>query len=317
MRLHVECGDCHDPHGVKSDRPMITVDNNRNIGGAGYSRAPSANALIAGVSGISRGGLVKEEIDFQYEMCFKCHGVPGKSACGNLRCSTANGINHQRVDATYNLRDKLDPDSNPQLVSYHPVVRNDPFNNSGVPSLRRELGLNEISTQIYCTDCHNSDQSSAGSNSGAEGPHGSIYAPILAERYSLSPINFGSSATEAALCLKCHEEGILRNPGTPSGYLHLSHEDYGTCITCHDAHGSALYPHLINFGTRNDLAPAGSSSLIQGAGTFSRPTWIETPDGPQCWLRCHTGEDHLGWPYIPAEEESSIGLSSDNWLLRD
>lgn len=303
MRLHVECGDCHDPHGVESDQPMITVDNNRSTGGTGYSRVPRANARIAGVSGISSGGLVKEEIDYQYEMCFKCHGVPGKSACGNSRCSTARAMNHQRADFTYNLRDKFDPDSNSQLQSYHPVVRNDPFNNGTVPSLRQELGMNDISTLIYCTDCHNSDQSSAGTGNGAEGPHGSIYSPILAERYSLRPVSFGAASSETALCFKCHEEGVLKNPATPSGYLHLSHENNGTCIACHDPHGSTRGPHLINFGTRNDLAPAGGSTRIIGAGSApGTPLFIETAEGGECWLKCHTGPEHLGWPYIPEED---------------
>jgi len=299
VRLHVECGDCHNPHAVRSDDPMITVDASRPGVTSAMKRAPEANSRIIGVSASGAGSFAGQEIENQYELCFRCHGQPGLSSCGTSRCSTAEAMTHTRSDGVYNLRDKLDPTDNPGLVSYHPVVQNDPFNNNGVDSLRLELGLNPVSTLIYCTDCHNGDESRAGTGSGAEGPHGSLYPPILAQRYTLRPyfLSGGTSHAEAALCYKCHDPSRLLGSSSGSGELHRSHLEYGSCITCHDPHGSEKLPHLLNFGTRNNLARSGDSPLITGAGAFFEPTWFRTADGGKCWLQCHSGGEHLGWSY--------------------
>ncbi len=103
MNLHAECSDCHNPHGVKSALPMISFNPASPMNGQ-HTTAPAANAVIAGVPGIDSGGAVKANIDNQYELCFKCHGVPGKSACGTGRCSTATSFSMVRADGEYNIR---------------------------------------------------------------------------------------------------------------------------------------------------------------------------------------------------------------------
>jgi predicted CXXCH cytochrome family protein len=287
MNLHVECMDCHNPHAVRDDDPMISFNPNNIF--APHSTPPNANGRIAGVNGITISGSVKTEIDFQYELCFKCHGVPGMSACGTQRCPTPRSFQMTRVDGVYNIRDKVNP-TNPGLISYHPLVENNPNNNGEVPSLRVNIPLDTVTSRIYCTDCHNSDISEAAGSTGPAGPHGSIYGAMLTLSYTFNPnLKDFVRDGEVELCFKCHSRSSLESD--QSGFLHERHFDNDhTCINCHDPHGSHKYEHLINFKT--NAVFGGQTFPITGQGAFSEPTFI---DGGRfrgtCWLNCH-GEVH-------------------------
>ena len=43
-----------------------------------------------------------------------------------------------------------------------------------------------MGTQIFCTDCHNSDDNREFGGTGANGPHGSRWTHILERRYEFS-----------------------------------------------------------------------------------------------------------------------------------
>lgn len=291
MAFHVECEDCHNPHASRSDVPLLSF-NPGNPLDPQHATPPFVNGSLLGVSGIDINGVFKPEAVYEYEVCFKCHGVPGKSACDNRRCSTATTYNMARLDETYNLRYKFDP-GNPSLISYHPVESNNPDNNDEVPSLRKDIPLERYTSLIYCSDCHNSSDSPAAGGVAAGGTHGSRFEGILALRYELDPQS-SFNTVSGGLCFKCHDDGNLFSDISFPHRLHVV-DNNTSCINCHDPHGSAVYPHLINFLTSSDSS--GTPLTITGAGMYSQPTWIDNGQySGTCYLNCH-GTLHDGTDY--------------------
>ena len=109
-----------------------------------------------------------------------------------------------------------------------------------------------MGTQIFCTDCHNSDDNREFGGTGPNGPHGSKWPHLLERHYEFSQAagpgqritnlypNPGSYG-EWALCMcgKCHDlpGNIVQNT---SWAKHSVHINAGfTCSTCHTAHGIA------------------------------------------------------------------------------
>ena len=304
MNIHAECPDCHNPHKVQAAQPMISFNPSDPLNAAIHSTPPLANTLIQDVSGIDINGSVVSTVTNQYELCFKCHGVPGKGPCGSTftteRCSTTTGYLMTRVDQLYNIRDKVNP-ATPGLISYHPIVANNPANNAQVWSLRTDIPLDKINSQIYCTDCHNSDTSAAVGGTGANGPHGSANEAILTDVYAFDSI-IPTGPTDMALCFKCHSEASIM-AGLPSGgFSHDRHVSgrSKSCINCHDPYGSATHEHLINFLKYSDYM--GTIYEIVPSGANPEPYWQDDPDdgvdnpAGSCFLSCH-GSAHNGRSY--------------------
>jgi len=180
--------------------------------------------------------------------------------------------------------------------------------NSGFPQpslLTNMMNLDGItqgrlmSQQIFCTDCHNSDDNREFGGTGPNGPHGSNYSHILERNYQFSQTTTpGSTVTNTfpnpdtsaqgpyAMCAKCHNLSIVfssaSTPLSPAGSpLHATHvqTDGFTCSVCHTAHGMGANSstvsgeRLVNFDV-NVVAPnQGTIAYSHGTGT--------------CTLVCH------------------------------
>jgi hypothetical protein len=244
---HVECVDCHNPHAAQRHT----------------AQAPLIRGVTQGVSGVTTGGGSIQNAQFEYEVCFKCHGDnPDRVGPAVTRQITQT-----------NVRLEFDP-SGP---SFHPVVA--PGINSEVPSLKPPM---TVATQIYCTDCHSSD-----SGSTARGPHGSIYPHLLAYRYETSDFTQENSGSYE-LCYRCHSRNsILNDESFPAHAAHL--EDGIPCSACHDPHGisasqgtSVNNSHLINFDiTIVQPDPDTGRRTFEDLGVFHG----------RCFLLCH-GNKH-------------------------
>ncbi len=249
---HVECVDCHNPHAVQ------------NV----PAQPPVVPGAMQGVSGVTASGSPTQQVQFEYEVCFKCHA----DNPARVRSMITRQITQ------INTRLEFDPSA----VSFHPVVA--PGLNRNVPSLKPPM---TVSTLIYCTSCHNSD-----STSGARGPHGSNYPYLLAYRYETADFTHESSYSYE-LCYQCHSRNsILNDESFPEHARHLGQEI--PCSACHDAHGISSAQgtrlnnsHLINFDisiVRSD--PTTGRLEYEDMGIFHG----------RCYLMCH-GKQHSPQEY--------------------
>ena len=151
-----------------------------------------------------------------------------------------------------------------------------------------------VGTQIFCTDCHNSDDNREFGGAGPNGPHGSIHSHILERNYqfnqaavpggpvtNLFPNPDTSAAGPFSMCAKCHDlSQIFANTSFSQHNLHSG--QYGfSCSVCHAAHGiGATSPtvtgeRLVNF----DANVVGPNGVAPMAYNRSKNT---------CTLTCHS-----------------------------
>jgi hypothetical protein len=202
--------DCHNPHAARS-----TASTSLGLSGS-----------LIQVKGATAGGGYVRAASHEYEICFRCHS----DAAGRSTSSISRQLPQPNTRLQFN----------PGNASYHPVTAV-----SKSAQGRTLVSTWSAAQQILCTDCHNNDQGPGVKGAGPNGPHGSIYAPLL-ER-NLNKEDFQpESVTAYALCYKCHSQSILMSDGLHSRHVRSQQT---ACSTCHDAHGVQSQPHLINFNT--------------------------------------------------------------------
>jgi predicted CXXCH cytochrome family protein len=248
---HVTCVDCHNPHAsrVNGCADCHTLHGVKPI---------TATGLLAGVKGVNVSGTAVDPVTYQYELCFRCHADSVNR--GPAR------VPRQFVQTNARLAFAI---SN---ASYHPVVATG--KNPSVPSL---ISPYTTAALINCTECHNNSSGMQAGGSGPTGPHGSAYFPLLERRQELTDFQ-GESSAIYALCYKCHSRtSILSDVSFTKHNLHVVIRTTA-CTTCHDPHGVATVPRLINFNA-SYVTPSSGGQLRYDAGLR------------QCFLTCH-GVDH-------------------------
>ena len=220
----------------------------------------------------------------EYEICFKCHA----DSANKPQIAGADigfGPLPVRQVNEFNKRMAFDPLG----ISFHPVTA--PGRSLDVPSL---ISPWTSSSVMYCTDCHdNSDgpRAPGGSASNPAGPHASQWPHLLVARYVMTD-NTSYTASNAALCFKCHSAASIM--GDVSFEDHKKHieGERSPCFVCHDPHGvksgvPITQKRLINFALKD-----GNGLTIVTPSSSGRLEFVSTGNRRgSCYLRCH-GKNH-------------------------
>jgi len=238
---------------------------------------------VAGISATDGISVLTPAVN-QYENCLRCHGTSaGKQVLPIYGYFPVRAV---AAGDPLNLIAQFAITS----TSSHPVMH---VRSSSLPqpSLRRTmLNLDGVThgrpmgTQIFCTDCHNSDDNREFGGTGANGPHGSRWTHILERRYEFSQTTApGMPITNLfqnpdlsvngpySLCGKCHDlaNQVVKNTSWKQHALHINAGF--SCSTCHTAHGmgavsgSISGERMVNFDV-NVVAPNGGLPISYRRG---------------------------------------------------
>lgn len=291
---HVECEDCHDPHG--SARGDTTAPWQQRE----MDQTPGVDPLWV-APGAPVGYTWLAEAEREYQVCFKCHSsfteLPAYVPDGwDGRAYVPDGLRKLTYTGSSQVPDHRDLalEFNPYGESFHPVVTQG--RNRSIPAGSFVNGWTAAS-MVYCTDCHTNADPAAG----GDGPHGSPLLHLLAGEsdYQTADPDSPSQAGGGALCFDCHDAEDYTGRGTETNFsnnranLHRRHASNGTCYLCHDTHGSEQL-HLLNLDS--SIETSSDTYFLpgyDGLPTNSQTFWQISPDGSAktCWLVCH-GHDH-------------------------
>lgn len=205
---HAECLDCHDMEKIVQG----SGNPNRGIWGV---------KPINGSAGTTPTFTLTRVRSNQYELCFKCHSAYTTRGASNYYETT--------IGAPISPQSDKSIEFNPNNTAFHPI---EAIGRNQSITLKQQLAAafptelmsasgttGNIDVTLKCTDCHNSDETSAtrgrASNSGfrPKGPHGSVYRPILRANYWLGyteasgPISYNEN--NFRLCFTCHTADMM------------------------------------------------------------------------------------------------------------
>ncbi len=277
---HATCVDCHSPHGsnqvVTFGAPPVLRPSQANV--MGVSANDGTTAMTPAIN--------------QYESCLRCHGT----SIGKQRLLVFGYAPIRLVSAADSLN--VIPEFASTATSSHPVThtRTSPLPQ---PSLLTNM-LNQNGTagrlmgiQIFCTDCHNSDDNREFGGNGPSGPHGSVNSHILEHNYQFSQAaSPGGAVTNLfpnpdlslngpyGMCAKCHNlSSIVANTSFQQHSNHVSQDGF-SCSVCHTSHGlgsvspSVSGERLVNFDA-NVVGPNNGAPISYNRASNT------------CVLMCH------------------------------
>lgn len=248
------CADCHDPH---FSNPVHSPGAHQNwvepnpgetygsiVGTVGVEPTWPVPADPAEDFAVPESQLapisftLKDPIEYEYQLCFKCHSDPGVNPYNPMSSSDmTNGTGDLMVVAAQ---------FNPNQYSHHPVTGTGNWRNSNVVAGLLPPWNTNVNARMYCTDCHGDPVS------GAAGSHASNAKYML--KASGSPRNPGAPDSYDSLCLLCHSDGYDAGSGSMnSPWSHGSnaaHQYQGEgngdnrygCTSCHGGPANvALY----------------------------------------------------------------------------
>jgi predicted CXXCH cytochrome family protein len=278
---HATCADCHNGHSSN----QVTI----------FPPPPAIRVSQSGVAGISAtdGISILNPSVNQYENCLRCHGT----SSGKVANPIFGYLPLRAVSAGDPLN--VIPQFATTATSSHPVTHQ---RMSSLPQPSLLITMSDLSggtthgrsmgNQIFCTDCHNSDDNREFGGVGPNGPHGSANKHILERDYEFSqapgpgqlitnlfPNPDLSIKGPYAMCGKCHDlNNVVSNA---SWNHHGDHINTGfTCSVCHTAHGMGARSgtisgeRLVNFDI-NVVAANGGTPV-----SYTRAT-------NTCTLVCH------------------------------
>ena len=247
---HAECTDCHNPHATR-----------------GTGSSPPGP--LTGVRGVTIDGTAVDAVTREEQVCFRCHGDSTNKPAPRT----------PRLIAQTNTRLEFST-ANP---SHHAVAG--AGRNTNVPSLIAPL---TTASTIKCSSCHNNNAGPQAGGAGPNGPHGSTFTPLLERQYVVAD-NTSESASNYALCYKCHSRNsILGNASFGDHNKHIAGERT-PCNVCHDPHGvSSTQGNTVN----NSKLINFDTSVVR-AVSINQPIRFESTgqNRGRCYLVCH-GKSH-------------------------
>ena len=291
---HATCVDCHDAH---AGNPEVQ-----------FTQPPAIRPPQQGATGISALDGVTPIIPAvnQYETCLRCHGT----STGKQRLLIYGYAPIRVVSAPDPLN--VIPEFAPTATSSHPVTHTsqsplpEPSLLTNMLTLPGQASGRLVGNQIFCMDCHNSDDDREFGGTGPNGPHGSVNMHLLERNYQFSqaalpggtvtnlfPNPDTSPAGPYSMCAKCHSlTSIFNNQRFNQHNLH-SYQYGFNCSVCHTAHGmGATSPYitgeqLVNF----DANVVGLNNGAPIAYNHATNT---------CTLQCHNYDHNADGSVTPA-----------------